>query len=81
MQLYLPISIIKTPSYLATFQLINLTLKKVLKKKIKSIQFLAILIPHKKIMASHLSSLSMWPLSHCHMTLILLIYSILIITT
>lgn len=78
MQLYLPISIIKTPSYLATFQLINLTLKKVLKNKIKSIQFLAILIPHKKIMASHLHSAYE---SHCHMTLILLIYSILLITT
>lgn len=29
-------NIVKTPSYLATFQLINLTLKEVLKNKIKN---------------------------------------------
>lgn len=57
-----PPNIVKTPSYLATFQLINLTLKEVLKNKIKSHPISSHPNFSQKVMALHLSSLRIWKL-------------------
>lgn len=57
-----PPNIVKTPSYLATFQLINLTLKEVLKNKIKSHPISSHPNSSQKVMALHLSSLRIWKL-------------------
>lgn len=57
-----PSNIVKTPSYLATFQLINLTLKEVLKNKIKSHPISGRPNSSQKVMALHLSSLRIWKL-------------------